>query len=575
MPKDWSIKKTEKNPQEVFSEALRKDYSFIILKILLERGLDTDEKIRAFFDFDYDRDILDPLSFSDMEKAVERISRSKETGERIAIFGDYDADGVTATALLFEALLDLGFEKPLCYIPERQSEGYGLNGEALAFLKKEGASLIITVDCGISNAEEVRTAKDLGMEVIITDHHQIPDKLPEALAIINPHLPGCGYGFPDLSGVGVAFKLAMALYQKQEPGKIDQLKWALDLVGIGTVADCVPLVGENRILVRYGLVVLSKTRRAGIKELFQVGRINISENDPADTHKVAFQISPRINAAGRMDHANAAFNLILEKDRVRARTLALELEDKNKERQKITEEIVREVSTLAENSFRDKKHIVAVNPHWSVGLLGLSAGKIAEKYQKPTFLGQEKESGEIVGSFRSIPELNIMEVLRECQDLFLKFGGHAQAAGVSLRKENLEDFYKRFSQSVEKRLEGVNISKKIEADAEIRAEEIDWELVEDIEKMAPFGEGNREPVFILRGVLVEDVKIVGNGSKHLKLWLRGADSPKIFESIGFGMGEYWSDLAKNDKIDIVFSLSSDEWNGNKKIQLKLIDIKND
>lgn len=544
----------------------------VVLQLLLNRGISNSDDLEKFFSFSYDTDVHDPFLFSDMEKAVDRISHAKNSQEKIAIFGDYDADGVTATSLLFETLTNLGFEKIIPYIPDRQTEGYGMNEPAIEFLAKEGVGLIITVDCGITNIIEVEKAKSLGIDVVITDHHHVPKVLPKAVAIINPHIDNCGYPFENLAGVGVAFKLAQALYVKMDASKMDQLKWLLDLVVIGTVADCVPLVGENRVLTKYGLVVLSKTRRVGLLEMFKVGRITIDENNIPDTQKIAFQIAPRINAAGRMDHASISYELMIEKNAVIARGMALEVEDKNKSRQKITAEIVREVRALAENSFKNRKLIFASNEHWQVGILGLIAGRIADEFNKPTAVFQ-KQGAEFVGSFRSIDQVNIIEALEKCSDLLVRYGGHSQAAGAQVKQENMEKFYEKLSGLVEQELEGKDITPSIEIDLEISAADINWDLVDAINKLQPFGEGNEEPTFLMKNLIVEDVKIVGNGSKHMKLSLRSQDSPKVFESIGFGLGENTLELKNSDTVDIAFNLQEDEWNGNKKMQLNLVDIK--
>lgn len=578
MEKQWKIKNESQSDHDLLAwqrtlAEKGKNYSLTVLQLLKNRGIQKEKEIDGFFSFDYENDIPDPFLFADMGEAVARVIQAKEKKEKIAVFGDYDADGVTATALLIQALENLGCSGVVPYIPDRQIEGYGMNNNAVDFLEKNGVKLVITVDCGITGIEEVARAKKAGMDVIITDHHYVPSILPEALAIINPHQKDSAYPFYELSGVGTAFKLAEALYQKIKPKEKEQLKWLLDLVAIGTIADCVPLLGENRVLVKYGLIVLAKTKRVGLLEMFKVGRIAIDENNLPDTQKVAFQISPRINAAGRMDHASMSFNLIMEKNIARARELALEVEATNQNRQKITGEIVREVRVLAENSFKDKKLIFASSEHWRVGILGLIAGKIADEFRKPTAVFQKQEA-EFAGSFRSIPQINIIEALEECSDLLIKFGGHSQAAGVRVAESKMEKFYEKLSGIIEKKLSGKEMSPEIEIDMEIELQNISWDLTADIKKMEPFGEGNPEPVFLAKDVVVEEMKIVGNGSKHIKLTLRSREGgPKIFDAIGFGMGEKFSDLKSGDNIQIVFNLQEDAWNGNKKMQLKLIDIK--
>ena len=566
---NWKIKEKK----EDFPAALLEKYSPTTLGLLRSRGIIEEKEIEKYFGFDYETVLGDLAKISGMETAVARIEKALQEKEQVAIYGDYDADGVTATAVLKEALTDSGFIDVLHYFPDRQTEGYGLNEKALIYLKEQGVKLIITVDCGITNVAEVELAKKLDMEIIITDHHHAPAELPAAVALINPNLPDSGFAFKELAGVGVAFKLAAALYAKFAPEKTEQLKWALDLVAIGTIADCVSLLGENRTLVKYGLIVLAKTRRVGLLELFKVGRIEISENKIPNTHTVAFQIAPRINAAGRIDHASASYNVLVGKDPVEARVLALELEDKNQQRQKITAEIFREVQILANNSFKDKSFIFAESPHWPMGILGLVAGKITAEFGKPAMVLQRKEEVSS-GSLRSVPAVNLMEVITRCATLVERFGGHSQAAGVSVSHKNMEEFCTRMAEEVEKELAGKEMSPSLEVDREISATDIDWELLNELKKMEPFGEGNRQPIFCAKNFIVCDLKVVGNGQKHLKLTLRGeSGSPKIFDAIGFSLAEKFPNIKKDDKIDIAFNLEEDEWNASKKIQLKLIDLK--
>lgn len=569
MDKIWKVK----DSAEVAIHPSFAKYHPLILTLLANRGITDSLEVDNFFALNYTRDVLDPFLFTEMEKAVERIYEAKEKGEKIAIYGDYDADGVTATVLLSEALESLGFSEIIVYIPDRQLEGYGINIPAIEYLRKKEVKLIITVDCGITNVTEVERARELGIEVIITDHHHVLCEIPKALAIISAKMKESKYTFRDLSGVGIAFKLAQALYQKMNPGKIDQLKWFLDLVAIGTIADCVSLKGENRALVKYGLIVLSKTKRIGLQEMFKVGRIGIDENNPPDTRKVAFLIAPRVNASGRMDHASIAYKLMMEKDRVMARDMALEVEAKNQERQKLTSEITCRVRALAEKNFENKKVIFAHDEHWPIGVLGLVAGRITDEFHKPAVILQ-KQKNEFAGSLRSIPEVNIIRSLELCADLLIKFGGHSQAAGVKLSAENLGVFQEKFSGIVEKKLLDIELSPAIEIDAELPSSDISRDLCEAIKKMEPFGEGNEEPMFLVSRMKICEVRMVGNGMKHLKLSLTSLDNnPKIFDSIGFGMGGRFQHLKKDDIVDIVCTLNEDEWNGNKKIQLKLVDLK--
>ncbi|EKE18904.1 MAG: hypothetical protein ACD_9C00201G0002 [uncultured bacterium] len=544
----------------------------LVAKILFSRGLQSEKELQQFISPNYETDFIDPFLFHDMEKVVERIEQAREKKEKVVIFGDYDADGITASAILKETFDELGIDS-FVYIPNKHTEGYSINSDSIDLFKQKDVSLIITVDCGITSISEVEKAKSLGIDVIITDHHHVPESVPAALAIINPHQQNCGYPFGELAGVGVAFKVVQAIFQKLLPEKMQMSKWMLDLVAIGTIADCVPLVGENRLFVKYGLVVLSKTRRTGLHELFTVGRIIIDENAIPDTKKVSFYIAPRINAAGRIDHANLAYNLIVEKDVVCARDFALELEASNTQRQKVTEKIVDEVKILAENMYKDKKFIFAVGEHFSIGVVGLVAGKIVQKFNKPTAIFQ-KGDGESKGSFRSIPQINIIETIGECKELLVRHGGHSQAAGVTVKNENLEKFYEKMNALIEQKLEGIDLAEEISIDGELRSEDIDFDLVEDLEKLKPYGEGNAEPVFIIKNLVVREKRIIGNGNKHIKLFLTPSDgSPKIFEAISFNGYEKFEHVSADNRVEILCNVQKDEWNGNKKIQLTLVDLK--
>ena len=563
----WSLRQLGEIPS-TFSLSLNSKVS----ELLFSRGLTTEKEILQFISPNYQTDSFDPFAFRDMEKVVARIKKARDEKEQVVIFGDYDADGITSSAIIKETLDCLGIES-FVYIPNKHSEGYGINSAAIDIFKEKKVTLIITVDCGITSIAEIDKANLLGIDVIITDHHHVPDTLPKAYAIINPHQENCGYPFKDLAGVGVAFKVVQALFQKLMPERAEQAKWMLDLVAIGTIADCVPLVGENRLFVKYGLVVLSKTRRVGLLELFTVGRIMINENEVPDTKKVSFYIAPRINAAGRINHADLAYNLVVEKDVARARDFALELEANNTERQKITEKVVDEVKILAENMFKDKKFIFAIGEHFPIGVVGLVAGKIAQKYNKPTAIFQKTEQVS-KGSFRSIPQINIIETIGQCQELLVKHGGHSQAAGVSVQNENLEKFYEKMNKLIDEKLEGLDLCEELKIDGELTAADIDFDLVEDLEKLKPFGEGNAEPIFVIRNLTVREKRSIGTGNKHIKLFLSSSDgSPKIFEAISFNGYDKYIGISQGDQIDIACNIQKDEWNGNRKIQLGIVDIK--
>lgn len=563
----WTFRQLQEMPS-TFSSSLHP----LIAKLLYSRGMESEVQQQKFIAPNYETDSHDPFLFADMEKAIDRIELARVKKQTVVIFGDYDADGITSSAIIKHALDDLGISS-FVYIPDKKSEGYSMNMAAVEMFKEKKVQLIITVDCGITSIAEVEKANSLGIDVIITDHHHVPNVVPSALAIINPHAPNCAYPFKELAGVGVAFKVVQAIYRKLMSEKIDQTKWMLDLVAIGTIADCVSLVGENRLFVKYGLVVLSKTRRIGLKELFTVGRIMIDDQNLPDTKKVAFYIAPRINAAGRINHANLAYNLVVENDVAVARDLALELEASNTQRQKITETVAAEVKMSAENMYKDKKFVFAIGEHFPIGVVGLVAGKIAQQFNKPTAIFQKGETSS-KGSFRSIPQINIIETLGQCKDLLVKFGGHSQAAGATVANEKLEEFYAKMNELISKQLEGIDLVEEIVVDGELLAEDIDFNLVEGLEKLKPFGEGNSEPIFLMKNLVVREKKTVGSGEKHVKLFLSPADGcPKIFEAIAFNGYEKFAHINVDDQVDILCNIQKDEWNGNKKIQFMLIDAK--
>lgn len=547
-------------------------YHPAIEMLLTSRGY-LDEEARERFLFpNFDRDMHDPFLFREMERVVERIGLAKKKDERVGIFGDYDADGVTASVIIREALTALGIHV-VVYIPEKLSEGHGLHINAVDFFERAGVRLVLTLDCGMANHAEISEAKKRSIDSIVIDHHHVPKVLPEAFAIINPKLPSETYPFRELCGAGTSFKVAQALYNRYLPEEIDQLKWLLDVVAVGTVADVMPLVGENRVIVKYGLIVLSKTRRVGFQEMFSVGGIKLGEEIKPDARTIGFRIAPRINAASRMAHAMLAHELLMEKDEVHARVLALELDAHNVARQKVSVLLTEEVRSIAQEKYQDKKFIFAAEEHFPYGIVGLVAGKIANEFHKPAcVLTRGKETSR--GSFRSIPELNIIETLEQCSDLIEKFGGHAQAAGMTIKNENLKKFYEKFNALVEKQLTDTVTEPELWIDMRLKPEHITAKLCRDIMLFSPFGEGNPEPVFLLENMRVEEVRLVGNGSKHLKLRLVSADGgSKSFDAIGFSLGGALIDLRKGELLDVVFQLSENTWNGTTSVQLKLVDIR--
>ncbi|MDA3815395.1 MAG: single-stranded-DNA-specific exonuclease RecJ, partial [Patescibacteria group bacterium] len=449
--------------------------------------------------------------------------------------------------------------------------GYGINKKAIKYIKNQKAKLVVSVDCGISNFEEIENANEEKLDIVILDHHHVPKDIPNAVAVVDPKKSGDEYPFKELAGVGVAFKFAQALVSKIDDFDDQRLKWLLDLVAIGTIADCVPLVGENRVLVKFGLMVLSKTKRVGLRQIFSVGRVSIDENNFPTSQQIAFQVAPRINAAGRMDHANTAFELLScrEGEEPEARVLALEIEDQNQHRQKVTKQIMDEVENKIGELSSDRKIIIESSPYWELGVVGLAAGKVTDKYNRPSILLKEKEDGILTGSCRSIPDFNMIEVLEKHNQVLEKYGGHSQAAGISIKKENFEEFKRVISKEAEKNISG-EITKSIEVDTEIRPMEINEKIARELMLIEPFGMGNRQPVFYAKNLEVVDKKLVGKTGAHMKLWFKRKGG--LVEAICFGLGERFSEIEIGKKIEAVFNIEEDSWNGNKKLQLRLIDF---
>lgn len=527
------------------------------------------EETTFFLSPDYERDLHDPFLFQDMERVVQRLGEAKTHHEKVGIFGDFDADGVTSSVLFREALIALGIEHAV-YIPHKVREGHGLNKEAIEFFAQEGVKLVVTLDCGMMNHTEIELGLERGIETIIIDHHHVPEVLPKAFAIINPKLPNETYPFRDLCGAGTTFKVVTALYQRFLPEKVQDLKWLLDVAAIGTVADVMPLIGENRVIVKYGLIVLSKTRRVGLQELIAVGRIPMSDTLPPTARLIAFHIAPRINAASRMAHGKLAHDLLMERDRVSARGMALELEAYNVARQKQSQEVTALVKQLAEDKYQEKKFIFAAGPEYPLGIVGLVAGRVAHELGKPTCILQTE--GEVSrGSFRSIPGLNIIEVLEQCGDILEKFGGHDQAAGMTIRNEHLDVFYERFNSLVEKALVNIETVPELTVDMTLHPIDCSLDLVRALDQLQPFGEGNPEPVFALREARLASVRTVGKDNQHWKLTIeRGQHGP--LDVVGWSLVETYPDLRPGDAISLAGTLAENNWNGSSRVQMVLRDI---
>lgn len=548
------------------------NYSELFLQLFWNRGIKSKEAAEEFLNPDFLK-LHDPYLFPDMKKAVERIFCAKDNKETIFIFADYDADGVPGGVILYTALAACGIT-PRIYIPHREKEGYGLNNEAIDYIKAEGGSLVITCDLGISSNKQISYAKDKGLEVIITDHHTLPPELtPDAYAIIHPKVGD--YPYKELSGGGVAYKLAQGLLRagrKPTTGESAEAleKWLLDLAAISTVADIMSLTGENRIITHFGLKVLNKTKRLGLRKLIETAGL---EFGGLDAHNIGFQIAPRINAAGRMDHANAAFELLISENEEEAGRLAENLNKTNADRQKQTGLIVNEAKFQIVEEGREKDYcLFAFNPKWPVGLLGLAAGKIAETFGRPVFLMTEA-AGKIKGSARSTEGgFNVIAALQKLAETLAAFGGHAEAAGMTLKdKEGLWTFQEKMRELAQIELQDKELIQYIKIDAELAIDEINLKLCEELERFAPFGRDNPEPLILSRNLTVRGTQIVGNGTKHLRLMVSGKNSVQ-YKMMGFCMAHLCEVLKFGDKINAVYELGVNEWNGRREPQLKIVDL---
>ncbi len=582
MQKKWELLPLP--PAEFFEQF--SELPTTVASLLYHRNIRTQKDINEFLNPDYERDIHDPYLFKDMEKAVNRIFKAIKKNEKIIVHGDYDADGVSASTILVSTIQALGGTHVDAFLPHRETDGYGLNTHTIQTLADEKTNLIITCDCGISNTEEIAYANKKNIDVIITDHHATPETLPLAYAIIHPKVDNETYPYKDLAGGGVAFKLMQGLLKKHAEThdtlsneKTHEMheKWLLDMVAIASVADMVPLVGESRTLTKYGLIVLNKAQRIGLKKLFEEAGI-IDANGiqkQITTGTIGFQIAPRINAAGRINHANVAYKLMMETDIHEAKKLAKELNQNNLDRQVMTADLV-EQSIEQINKNPDSPIVFVLGEGWSTGLVGLIASRLKEKYYKPAIV-MALNNNEITGSGRSITGFNIIECFQEMPEYFSKFGGHPMACGFTLKSPvMLDDFKTTLNKKFVEKTKDIDISPQINIEAELKLSHIDWNLYESLEKFKPFGMANEKPKYILRDVEIADVVSMGKEDKHIRIQL--TDGDKKQKAIGWqfchGNEPNWCETLKSgDKIDIVCEIDVNEWNGNHELQLMIIDLK--
>ena len=506
--------------------------------------------------------LLDPMLLKGMDRAVLRVGRALKTGELMAVYGDYDVDGITSTCLLTDCLTRLG-GRVRSYIPDRLEEGYGLNEEAVLHLAQQGVTLIITVDCGITAAREVEFARELGIDVVITDHHECKQAIPEAAAVVDPHRPDCPYPFKGLAGVGVALKLAMAAAGPDRAGLV--FREYADLAAVGTVADVMPMTGENRTIVQTGLAALAHPRRVGLAQLMEEAGLG---DKPVTSVSIGYTLAPRINAAGRMGQADLAAELLLTRDPGRAAALAQELCALNRERQTIECEIFQECVQRLER--RPQSGIILLaDEHWHQGVVGIVASRLTEKYSCPAFMVC-LDQGMGKGSCRSWGGVNLFHLLTQCQDLLEGFGGHAMAAGFTVREENIPALERRLRQLVLEERAGEELPSLLEIDAAVLPQELTVEAVEALDALEPCGAGNPRPVLVLTGAHVISAAQVGRG-RHLKLRLEGRGVP--LDAIFFSVDGSELGLTPGCRVDVAFYPQINDFRGVRSVQLQVVDLR--
>ena len=561
MTKKWQIYEATQDKQEKIEE-LKQKYNInqLLATILVNRGIIEQEKLKIFLN-PTRKDFHNPFLMPDMEKAVDRIMKAIEKNEKIIIYGDYDADGITSITVLKSFFKDLGIDVEY-YIPNRLSEGYGLNKTAVEEIANNGYNLMITVDCGITAIEEVELAKVKNIDTIITDHHEVADELPKAVAVIDAKRKDSIYPCRDLAGVGVVFKLIQALSIKLGLKEESYLKY-LDIVCVGTISDIVPLKDENRVIAKLGLLLINQTKNIGLKSiLLSAGYKNI------DSMAISFGVAPRINACGRMGHAEKALELLLCKNINDANRLTNELNEFNKIRQETEKSIFEEAVLKIENeNLNNKNTIVVAGENWHHGVIGIVASKITEMYFKPSIL-LCYEDNIAKGSGRSITGFDLHDALMKCADIIDKFGGHSMAIGITIKKENVQKFYDKI-EKIASDMKVDEIIPIIQIDSKISLNNIDKEMVASLKQLEPFGEGNKTPIFAIRNLKIDSIRALSEG-KHLKLTLK--ENNTMINAIGFNMGNLVQEYKIGDKIDVAGVLEINTFNGVDSIQINLKDI---
>lgn len=559
MNKKWQIYETDENKVKELQEKYQ--INKLLATILVNRKITKREEIRLFLE-PTRKDFHNPFLITDMEKAVERIITAIQKQEKVTIYGDYDVDGITSITVLKSFLQDRGLTVE-SYIPNRLEEGYGLNHEAIGKIAKSGCQLMITVDCGISAIEEIDYANSLGIETIVTDHHEPGKELPKALAVIDNKRKDSNYPFRELAGVGVVFKLIQALGMKLGLKEEEYLKY-LDIVCVGTISDIVPLVNENRVIAKLGLMLIDQTKNIGLQSI-----INSSGYTKIDSNSISFGIAPRINACGRMGKAKEALELLLSKNYNQVRELTQKLNEHNRMRQETEKSIFENaVKQIKEEQLENKNAIIVGGENWHHGVIGIVSSKITEMYFKPSILLSFEEDGIGKGSGRSVPGFDLHQALNQCTNSIEKFGGHSMAVGITIRKEKFNQFREEFEKIAEKAHIDENIP-IIQVDSKIDLKDINKEMVESLKQLEPFGEGNRMPVFVFKNLKIDSIRALSEG-KHLKLTLK--DNNTIVNGIGFNLGYLAEEYRIGDKIDVVGVLEINSFNGVDSLQINMKDV---
>ncbi len=539
----------------------------VLSRILLKRGVDNFEKAQLYFRPTLEQ-LHDPFLMKDMDVATERLHRALETGEKIQVYGDYDVDGVSGCTLLYLVLSRMVGSKVSYYIPDRISEGYGLSREAMRESAEKGVNLIVTVDCGVTAVEEIRYARELGIDVIVCDHHEPGDELPPAVAVLDPKRPDCPYPFKELAGVGVGFKFLQGLYAHLglEQSELDEY---LDIVAIGSCADIVPLVDENRILVRHGLDRINFNPRFGVRALIESSGLSKKE---ITAGLIVFVLAPRINAVGRMGDARRGVQLLAAESLQKAREMAKELEKENRLRRNVDEVTFKEALEIVETKLDPENDyaFVLYKRDWHPGVIGIVASRIVERYYRPTIMISVVD-GVGKGSARSVTNFNIYEAIKECSEFLTTFGGHKYAAGLTIPEENIPPFIEKFKEVARRELTEEDLVPVMKVDCEVELKEFDERLIRLLKLMGPFGPLNLRPVFVSRNLrVVGEPSVVGNN--HLKLSVE--QDGVVMSAIGFNLGDRLPHILNNNQVlDCAYVIEENYWNGRKELQLRLKDIK--